>query len=101
MVYNELEQGDILSKVRVGLAPIAYTDIPLRSIWAVYKIRQTPDEYYDLTGKYEPFEGICLVDTFELAEDKQFSLFTTANTERVKRQRNTPIFVIISNPPYN
>ena len=58
-------------------------------------------EYYDLTGKYEPFEGVCLVDTFELAEDKQFSLFTTENTERVKLQKNTPIFVIISNPPYN
>jgi predicted helicase len=58
-------------------------------------------EYYDLTGSYEPFEGVCLVDTFELAEDKQFSLFTTENTERVKRQKNTPIFVIISNPPYN
>src|SRR5215471_6953043 len=42
MVYNELEQGDILSEVRVGLAPIAYTDILLRSIWAIFKIRQTP-----------------------------------------------------------
>ena len=42
MVYNELEQGDILSEVRVGLASIAYTDISLRSIWAIYKIRQTP-----------------------------------------------------------
>jgi len=42
MVYNELEQGDILSEVRVGLAPIAYTDILLRSIWAIFTIRQTP-----------------------------------------------------------
>jgi len=42
MVYNELEQGNILSEVRVGLASIAYTDISLRSIWAIYKIRQTP-----------------------------------------------------------
>ena len=58
-------------------------------------------EYYELTGSYEPFEGICLVDTFELAEDKQISLFTTENTQRVNRQRNTPIFVIIGNPPYN
>ena len=32
MVYNEFEQGDTLSEVRVGLVPIAYTDIPLRSI---------------------------------------------------------------------
>ena len=42
MVYNELEPGDILSEVRVGLAPIAYTDILLRSIWAIFKIRQSP-----------------------------------------------------------
>jgi len=42
MVYNELEQGDILSAVRVGLAPIAYTDILLCSIWAIDKIRQIP-----------------------------------------------------------
>ena len=42
MVYNELEQGDTLSEVRVGVAPLAYTDILLRSIWAIFKIRQTP-----------------------------------------------------------
>ncbi len=33
-------------------------------------------EYLELTGKYEPFEGLCLVDTFELAESKQRSLAT-------------------------
>jgi hypothetical protein len=27
--------------------------------------------YLDATGEYKPFEGICLVDTFELAEEKQ------------------------------
>ena len=42
MVYNELEQGDILSDVRLGLALLAYTDILLCSIWAIHKIRQTP-----------------------------------------------------------
>ena len=42
MMYNELEQGNILSEVRVGLASIAYTDISLCSIWAIYRIRQTP-----------------------------------------------------------
>ncbi len=40
-------------------------------------------EYYERTKEYKPFEGICLVDTFELAEDKQLSLmFTEENTER-------------------
>ncbi len=58
-------------------------------------------EYYDLTKEYQPFEGVCLVDTFELAEAKQTSLFSTENTERVERQKHAPIFVILGNPPYN
>ena len=58
-------------------------------------------EYYELTGRYEPFEGISLVDTFELAEGRQMPLFAPENTQRVIRQKNTPIFVIIGNPPYN
>lgn len=59
-------------------------------------------EYYERTGQYKPFEGICLVDTFELAEDKQLSfMFTQENTERVEKLRKTKLFVIIGNPPYN
>jgi len=58
-------------------------------------------EYYELTGEYTPFEGICFVDTFELAEERQLSLFTEENTARVERQKQTPIFVVIGNPPYN
>jgi hypothetical protein len=42
MLYNELEQGDILSGVRWRLALLAYTDILLCSIWAMRRIRQTP-----------------------------------------------------------
>ena len=58
-------------------------------------------EYYDATGVYEPFAGICLVDTFELAEDRQLPLFAPENTQRVESQRKTPMFVVIGNPPYN
>lgn len=58
-------------------------------------------QYFEATGKYEPFEGICLVDTFELAEDHTIGLFTAENTARVERQKRTPIFVFIGNPPYN
>ncbi len=59
--------------------------------------------FYEATGRYEPFPGICLVDTFETAEKEQreFDIFTEANTERVKRQKKAPIRVIIGNPPYN
>jgi hypothetical protein len=42
MLYNELEQGDILSGVRWRLALLAYTDSLLCSIWAMRRIRQTP-----------------------------------------------------------
>jgi predicted helicase len=57
--------------------------------------------YLEMVGEYEPFEGICLVDTFELAEPTQRSLFTSENTARVKRQKASPITVVIGNPPYN
>ena len=58
-------------------------------------------EFYEGTGRYHPFEGICLVDTFELAEDRQLSLLTPENTRRVDDQKKAPMFVIIGNPPYN
>ena len=58
-------------------------------------------EFYEATGMYQPFGSICLVDTFELAEDRQLPLFTPENTERVESQKQTPMFVIIGNPPYN
>ena len=58
-------------------------------------------EFYEATGSYLPFDGICLVDTFELAEPQQRVLFTEQNAERVERQKETPMFVIIGNPPYN
>jgi predicted helicase len=60
-------------------------------------------EYLEQIGEYKPFDGICLVDTFELAEPEQGGLefMTEENTERVKKQKKAPIFVIIGNPPYN
>ena len=58
-------------------------------------------ELYEATGDYQPFEGICLVDTFDLAEDRQLPLFAPDNTRRVEAQKETPMFVVIGNPPYN
>jgi predicted helicase len=68
--------------------------------------------YFEATGQYEPFAGICLVDTFETAEIKTGSdqgvrqqagleFFNHENTIRVNRQKQTPIFVVQGNPPYN
>ena len=58
-------------------------------------------EYYERMGEYEPFEGIALADTFELLEPLQGMLITPENTERVKRQKEADMFVVIGNPPYN
>lgn len=60
-------------------------------------------EYFDITGEYVPFEGLCFVDTLELAESGGGTLdfLTEANTSRVNRQRKTPITIVVGNPPYN
>lgn len=57
--------------------------------------------YMELTGDYEPFPGICLVDSFELVEELQLGMFTNENSMRVQEQKDAPIFVVIGNPPYN
>ena len=58
-------------------------------------------EYFQLTGRAQPFEGLCFVDTLDLARHRQMTFLTEANTERVERQKNADINVIIGNPPYN
>lgn len=58
-------------------------------------------EYFEQAGEYKTFEGICLVDTFEDQAVQQLNLFSPANMKRVERQRQSNIFVIMGNPPYN
>ena len=59
-------------------------------------------EFYNATNRYIPYEGLCLVDTFELAEEReQLQLFTPDNTARVEKQKESEMFVVIGNPPYN
>ncbi|MCU0438652.1 MAG: N-6 DNA methylase [Raineya sp.] len=59
------------------------------------------------TGKYTEFENLCFVDTLDNMgfgyKDKQMSMFgvSAENTERIKRQNQRKISVIIGNPPYN
>ncbi|MBN2021561.1 MAG: N-6 DNA methylase [Pirellulales bacterium] len=59
--------------------------------------------YWERTGAYAPFEGLCFVDTLDLAEhtQKSFEFMNEENTQRVERERKTPITVVIGNPPYN
>ena len=59
--------------------------------------------YHSLAGgKYVPFEGICLTDTFQMYEkDDLVSALTVDNSARRKRQKKLDIRVIVGNPPYS
>ena len=58
-------------------------------------------EFYVATEQYQPFDNLCLVDTFDLTAERQLSMFAPENTRRVERQKQTEMFVVIGNPPYN
>ncbi|MGP5652612.1 DEAD/DEAH box helicase [Glutamicibacter arilaitensis] len=56
------------------------------------------------SGEYAPFDGIALTDTFQLNEDDgkmESNGFFPENHERVARQKNQDIRVIVMNPPYS
>lgn len=63
--------------------------------------------YHSITGgeEYEPFNGICLTDTFQLGEEKNadniYSEAFPTNSKRVMAQMRQPITVIVGNPPYS
>ena len=51
---------------------------------------------------YEPFNGICLTDTFQMYErDDLKEQFFPDNSKRRKRQKKLDIRVIVGNPPYS
>jgi predicted helicase len=54
-------------------------------------------------GDYEPFPGICLTDTFQLYEQQRdlVSDMMAVNTNRLTRQKELDIRVIVGNPPYS
>lgn len=61
--------------------------------------------YESLTGSthYVPFPGATLTDTFQISEtsDRADTSLLPANNERITRQLQTPIQVIVGNPPYS
>lgn len=53
-------------------------------------------------GKYQPFEGICLTDTFQMYEKEDLvDALLVDNSARRKRQKQLDIRVVIGNPPYS
>ncbi len=53
-------------------------------------------------GHYQPFEGICLTDTFQMYEKEDLvDALLVDNSARRKRQKKLDIRVIMGNPPYS
>ena len=59
--------------------------------------------YTEIAGKYQPFEGIVLTDTFQASEasDRRDTSFFPRNDARIERQLGLDIRVIVSNPPWS
>ena len=68
--------------------------------------------YAAITGQYAEFPNLCFVDTLDNVDAVQavrasthvgdmFGGFSDENMRRIRHQNNSPISVIIGNPPYN
>lgn len=59
--------------------------------------------YHGITGTYRPFDGMILIDTFQMTEDGDMvdKVVLPENNERAERQLAQPIQVIVGNPPYS
>ncbi|TWA52120.1 putative helicase [Azospirillum baldaniorum] len=59
--------------------------------------------YHGVIGEYRPFEGMVLVDTFQMTEEEDLvdKVVLPENNVRVERQLIQPIRVVIGNPPYS
>lgn len=73
--------------------------------------------FHDAIGskEYQPFDGICLTDTFQLGEDvtidresglkyvqeTRIETIFPENNNRINRQKKAPLRVIMGNPPYS
>lgn len=72
---------------------------------ASINIENAYHDIMELKDEYQPFDGICLTDTFQLGEsdeaDELFSDMLPQNSERVIEQKKAPVRIIIGNPPYS
>jgi predicted helicase len=95
LIQNHINGGDLAYKYKHDLFCNEIMLLP-------YYIASLNIEhaYYEKTGSYTPFEGISFADTLNL-EGMQMRMFSERNTERMQRQKEAQIMVVIGNPPYN
>jgi len=95
-----INQEDLLYKYT---NEIFANEIVLLSYYiAAINIEETFKEVSEI-DEYHPFEGIVLTDTFKSTEQEatlDSDMFET-NNDRLVRQKEAPVTVIVGNPPYN
>ena len=59
--------------------------------------------FHAQTGNYQPFDGMILMDTFQMTEEDDLvdKVVLQENNKRAERQLAQPIRVIVGNPPYS
>ena len=101
MDEGKITYDDILRKY---MHELHANEIVLLSYYiAAINIEAVFDEVNGPDRGYKPFDGIVLTDTFESTERESTlddDMFGT-NNERLRKQQETPITAIISNPPYS
>ena len=101
MDEGKITYDDILRKY---MHELHANEIILLSYYiAAINIEAVFDEVNGPDHGYVPFDGIVLTDTFESTERENIlndDIFGT-NNERLKKQQEVPITVIMSNPPYS
>ncbi|MFK4877743.1 DEAD/DEAH box helicase [Lactococcus petauri] len=101
MDNGEITLADITRKY---MQELHANEIVLLSYYiAAINIESTFDEINGDGEGYRTFEGIVLTDTFQSTETEEIldEDFFGGNDERLKRQQEVPITVIMGNPPYS
>jgi predicted helicase len=79
-----------------------YTPMRLYCLPITYAINIEAVYHSIVGGEYQPFEGICLTDTFQMYEKGDLiSDLLSDNSDRRKKQKELDIRVIMGNPPYS
>ena len=101
-----VKDGDLQGKYNNNIhgneiVPLAYYIAGI-NIESTYHDRSLLNEEARQTG-YQPFDGLCLADTFQSTESEGNVLndVLPRNHERLERQLDLPIEVIVANPPYS
>ena len=93
--YNEIHANEIV------LLAYYIAAINIESVYHALLSEHSVNTQENFTD-YQPFEGICLTDTFQMYEKEDLvDEILQVNSNRRKRQKALDIQVIIGNPPYS